>query len=370
MKKYVAVVYPFVPHYRKPIFDEFSSSSAEFDYTVFADTVGADKTIKASSEGGRFHFVRTPVSYFSTFLWQFGLLGPVLGSKYRIFVFLGNPYYISTWVYAIVARLLNKKVFFWTHGWLRKDGFLKGLFRNYFYRLSNGLLLYGERAKSIGLEHGFSSSRLHVIYNSLDYESQCAVRDKIKLGGGEAVDQFRDGSLYFACIARLTPECSFDIAIEALASLERQHGLRVPLVLIGDGPERGALEQQSKELGVDVRFCGAMYDERDIGPVLYHARAVVSPGKVGLTAIHSLTYGTPVITHGDAALQGPEVEAIQDGVSGSFFDRNSVSELTSAMLFWANKKRDDTERAMCEAAVEGKYTPSDQLRLIEKALAG
>ena len=39
----------------------------------------------------------------------------------------------------------------------------------------------------------------------------------------------------------------------------------------------------------------------------------VSPDKVGLTAIHSMAYGRPVITHDNMDRQGPEVEAVIPG---------------------------------------------------------
>ena len=43
-------------------------------------------------------------------------------------------------------------------------------------------------------------------------------------------------------------------------------------------------------------FQGAVFDESN-SELIYHSDLCVSPGNVGLTAIHSLTYGVPVATH-------------------------------------------------------------------------
>ena len=51
---------------------------------------------------------------------------------------------------------------------------------------------------------------------------------------------------------------------------------------------------------------------------LYFILHFVSPGNVGLTAIHSLSYGTPVLTHNNFNNQMPEVESIQPGFNGYF----------------------------------------------------
>lgn len=89
-----------------------------------------------------------------------------------VIIFLGNVNFLSTWLAALLAMLTRKRVLFWTHGWLRKEQGTKANIRNLFYRLAHGLLLYGNRAKMIGIENGFAKDRMYVVYNSLDYQTQ------------------------------------------------------------------------------------------------------------------------------------------------------------------------------------------------------
>lgn len=372
MRKKVAVIYPFVPHYRKPVFSTLAHCSDAFDYVFFADDTAIDKSIRSEVQSNDFTMRIAPVSEVRGWVWQSGLWRAVLGAEFNTLVFLGNPYYVSTWVYALLGRLFGKRVLFWTHGWLAKDSFLKRVVRNSFYRIAHGLLLYGDRAKSMGLEHGFKEQQLHVIYNSLDYSIQNTVRNSIeKLSDSrlQLPDVLRNYPMYAACIARLTSQCKFELAIDALAHIRESGERELPLVLIGDGPIKDALSEYAKERGVDVVFLGGLYNELEIGPILFNARVVISPGKVGLTAMHSLAYGTPVITHGDFDHQGPEFEAILDGVNGSFFHADDVEDLARKIIFWCSKIRTDEERRACFNVVEDRYTPTRQLELIEAAIS-
>ena len=61
------------------------------------------------------------------------------------------------------------------------------------------------------------------------------------------------------------------------------------------------------------------YDENEIGDLIYNADLCVSPGNVGLTAIHTLTYGTPVLSHANFPNQMPEFEAIDKDFTSFLF---------------------------------------------------
>jgi len=122
-------------------------------------------------------FQRAPARFLPLgVLVQRGLLRLALRRDVKAIVFLGDVHYASTWVSAAVARLVGKRVLFWTIGWHREEGGLKALVRRTFYRLSHGLLLYGHFAKQEALKRGFPAERLYVVYNSLDWEAQRIAR--------------------------------------------------------------------------------------------------------------------------------------------------------------------------------------------------
>lgn len=358
----VAIVYTHIPHYREAVFRRLISDGRT-RYTIYTSRGTLDSTIK-SYEGAGIDD-RSRLVKFGPFVWQTNLWGLVFDQEPEVVIFLGNPYILSTWIYAALARTVSRKVvLFWTHGWTRDDAGAKRVMRSLFYRLAHGLLLYGHRAKQLGERNGYSADGMFVIYNSLDYEAQRTCRMAL----GQAAAGSGEQTPYFVAIGRLVPSLALELAIEALRILQDDHGIRAPLLVIGDGPERGGLEQRVAACGVDVRFLGAMYDEAQIAPILAGSRALVSPGKVGLAAMHSLAYGTPVITHGDLDFQMPEVEAVRPGLTGDFFQRDDAASLAAVLRQWFVRPPSEGNRRLAIEDIERSYTPEAQHAAIERAI--
>jgi glycosyltransferase involved in cell wall biosynthesis len=64
--------------------------------------------------------------------------------------------------------------------------------------------------------------------------------------------------------------------VSALVSVAERARLEMPLVVIGDGPERASLEQSAAAAGRDFRMLGWL-DRRDVFRWLHHARLLVFP---------------------------------------------------------------------------------------------
>ncbi len=125
-----------------------------------------------------------------------------------------------------------------------------------------------------------------------------------------------------------------DLLLEAINSINEETP-KINLIIIGDGPERKDLEIKGIS-GIEnqwLHFTGACYDEEEIGKYLSKSDLCVSPGNVGLTAVHSLSFGTPVCTHDNMSNQMPEAGAIQDGYNGFFFREND-SKRGWLRLYW------------------------------------
>lgn len=101
-------------------------------------------------------------------------------------------------------------------------------------------------------------------------------------------------------MGRLTKVKKIDLIFEALAKLGNRN---YKLIIIGNGPEETHLKQAVKKLNLIsmVTFMGEIHDESILSWLIYNSDICISPGNVGLTAMHSLVYGTPVITNNDFA---------------------------------------------------------------------
>ena len=104
--------------------------------------------------------------------------------------------------------------------------------------------------------------------------------------------------------------------------------------------------------------------------MIYNADLCVSPGNIGLTAMHSLVFGTPAITHDDFPHQMPEFEAIKDGETGTFFKNGNVDSLAEGIVRWFEKHGNDREdvRKACMKEIDENWTPQFQIEVLRKNL--
>lgn len=107
---------------------------------------------------------------------------------------------------------------------------------------------------------------------------------------------------YVLALGELVPYKRFDLAIEACRRA------KLPLVIVGDGPERARLERQAE--GADVTFAGRVSD-REVVRHIAAARVFLHPGveDFGITTVEALAAGTPVV----GSAQGGTNEIVAPG---------------------------------------------------------
>jgi glycosyltransferase involved in cell wall biosynthesis len=137
------------------------------------------------------------------------------------------------------------------------------------------------------------------------------------------VDRFRglsgEPGDYYLIVSRLNPYKRIHLAIEAF------NQLRLPLVVVGEGPHRPALERMA---GPTVRFRGYVEDG-ELGRLLAGCRALVFPGEedFGITPLEANACGRPVV----AFRAGGALDTLREGVTGLFFREPTASALAGAI---------------------------------------
>ena len=366
------VVYCYFPHYRAGVIRELARTGS-IDFHFAADSRTNHKDIPAFASWDDLPYI--PVASFRIGRLELQPLLPLRVLQWRrsfdVIIFLGNPNIATTWIGLGLCRLFGIRTLLWTHGWLSPDSGAKGFLRDAFYRLADGLLLYGARAKELGVARGFEPGRMFVIWNSLDYETQRRWRLELE-GADRAGARYELLGFYgpaLLCSARVTKRSAQWLILDAIDCL-RQRGIDVGLVLIGDGEDLCRVAQEAKERGIKHRFFGAIYDESRIAEITMACDITVSPGKVGLTAMQSMAYGIPVISHGTMALQMPESEAIAPGVTGDFFEYGNPDQLSTVIERWLkllHVRREEIRRD-CIAMIEERYCPRVQAREMCRAV--
>jgi glycosyltransferase involved in cell wall biosynthesis len=123
----------------------------------------------------------------------------------------------------------------------------------------------------------------------------------------------------FLVVSALVPYKRIDVAIEACRLIG------APLLIVGDGPERGRLERSA---GPGVRFLGWRSDEQ-IRELYRHATAVLLPGTedFGMVPVEAQACGTPVVALG----VGGACETVIDGVTGLLVTDSSAGGFAEAL---------------------------------------
>ena len=379
MKSQVYIQYNCVAHYRARIF-ELLSKNDDYDFTIVADK-DADtpfmQTINDLEDRGIKQIIaktyqlaipKLPVLYF-----QPGAIWRIYNDKPSVIIALGSPYSITAWVLVIIGRLLRTPVLLWGHGLLGNEKGFKWWLRKVFYKLASGQLLYGEYAKQLLLEKGFDKNTLHVVYNSLDYDDQLDIYNKLtddmKLEFRQGLGMSTDEKL-LVFTGRLQPVKRLDLILDAMAILN-QKGLIVHVAFIGDGQEKERLSDLAivNNIGHQVHFLGSSFDERYLGLVLSSSDLCVIPSGAGLSIMHSMIFGTPVLIHDDIKNHFPEWEAVIEGETGFFYKFNDVQDLAAKIeeVLYPVVLKQQMEKN-CIDKIKRKYNPHVQEKLFVAAV--
>jgi L-malate glycosyltransferase len=205
---------------------------------------------------------------------------------------------------------------------------------------SDGLTAVSEYLRQETVEHfDISADRIDVIPNFVDlalYKRDAHPCHRSRLS--------ETGESIIMHISNFRPVKRVDDAVRVFARISRAIPAR--LILIGDGPERGRVQQTAEEEGVAERvtFLGK---QESVAEILACADLFLLPSATesfGLVALEAMSCGVPVI----ASKVGGLPEVVPDGEAGFLADIGDVETMAARGLEILADK--DRWRAMSAAA--------------------
>ena len=213
---------------------------------------------------------------------------------------------------------------------------------------------------------GIPANRIDVLYNGVDFGRFASTqRDQLRGQLGVKDDEFLVGS-----VGRLAPVKNFPLLLRAICAPGMD---KVIVTLVGDGPERGALEALVRELELSerVRFLGHRDDVADLLAAMdVFVLPSISEG-MSNTLLEAMAAGIAVV----ASNVGGNPEIVRDKVDGLLFEsgnvaalRRKLQELLADKVLRMKFGEAGRERVLLDFSLEAMITRYE--RLYESVFAG
>jgi glycosyltransferase involved in cell wall biosynthesis len=306
-----------LPVYRAPFFDALAGA-CEGGLSVFAGQPRPEESIATTTTlsvarytpAHNMHLLRGPIYL----CYQRGLIDWLSDWNPQALIVEANPRYLSTPAAVSWMHRRGRPVLGWGLGAPTAGGFRASL-RLSFLRQFDALLTYSRRGADEYTALGFPADKIFVAPNA------AAARPSQPMP--ERQDRF-DGRPNILFVGRLQARKRVDDLFRACAALN--DAIQPRLVIVGDGPERPALEVLAKQFYPRAEFPGALHGP-ELAPYFSTADLFVLPGTGGLAVQEAMSYGLPIIMgQGD----GTNDDLVREG-NGWQVPPGDLSALTEAL---------------------------------------
>jgi len=225
-----------------------------------------------------------------------------------------NPRYLATSSAVKWMHTRGRKVIGWGLGSAPLSRPLTGLrqkSRISFLSQFDALISYSQRGAEEYASLGFPREKIFVAYNSVSPKPE--TNRQLPITNTQPVILF---------VGRLQSRKRVDSLLRACAEM----GSNPRLIIVGDGPERAALELLAKNIYPSAEFIGAKHGA-ELNPYFAQADLFVLPGTGGLAVQEAMSHGLPVIV---AKGDGTQDDLVREG-NGWQIPPEDYGALVSAM---------------------------------------
>ena len=279
----LAVQQRVLPNYRAPFFD-LLASACEGGMSLFTGLPRPVEGITTAKElqvanyrpGQNIHLLNG-----SLYLcYQLGLIDWLENWDADALIVEANARYLSTPSAVTWMHHRKRPVVGWGLGSPPVSGFRKGR-RFSFINQFDALIAYSQRGAEEYAGLGFPKEKIFVAHNSV------SAPPPFPLPSRPLKFDIRPHILF---VGRLQARKRIDYLLKACARLKS----KPRLIIIGEGPEREALQSFAREIYPTTEFIGARHGA-ELTPYFTEADLFVLPGTGGLAVQEAMSYGLPVI---------------------------------------------------------------------------
>lgn len=290
-----------LPRYRVPFFDHLAEA-CDGGLGLYAGSPRPQEAIPEAEmlqvaqlhHGRNLHLFRTPFYL----CWQLDLMSWLRTWNPDSLIMEANPRYPASRAAKDWMKARGRPVLGWGLGAPEEQSVLapaRAWLRQRFFRGFDVLLAYSDRGAEEYAALGYPRDRIVIAANAVaPPPATKPIRSPLK---------DRPARLIF--VGRLQARKRVDLLLKACAEINPAP----TLVIVGDGPERSALESLAKQVFPVTRFLGTQFGEA-LQAALNSADLFILPGTGGLAIQQAMAAGLPVIV---AEGDGTQEDLVSDG---------------------------------------------------------
>ncbi len=289
-----------LPAYRAPFFD-LLAQSCRGGVSVFAGQPREDEALGALGElhvAEHFHGENVYLGSGKLYAcYQRGLLPWLEAFRPDALIVEANPRYLSTPRAVGWMREHGLPVIGWGLGAPPVGSFWRRMLRERFLAQFDALLTYSRAGAEQYCQAGFAREKILVAPNAATPRPIQPPPERPDAFSGRPVVLF---------VGRLQPRKRVDLLLRACANLPPE--LQPRLVIVGDGPERPALEALASQVYPQAEFAGEKRGA-ELEPFWAEADLFALPGTGGLAIQEAMSHGLPVMV---AEADGTQADLVRD----------------------------------------------------------
>ncbi len=279
-----------LPNYRAPFFD-LLASACDGGMSLFTGLPRPREGIVTTDQlrianyvmGKNIHLFSGPFYL----CYQQGLMDWLKDWNPDALIVEANPRYLSTTSAVKWMHEQDRPVIGWGLG-APPVSRLREERRVAFLRQFDAMICYSQRGANEYADLGFPIDNIFVAHNSVSPAPTWSLPDRPDIFNPSTGSGHPQPCVLF--VGRLQARKNVDLLLGACAEME----LQPRLIIVGDGPERAALESLAQEIYPSAEFIGAKHGA-ELKAYFEEADLFVLPGTGGLAVQEAMSYGLPVI---------------------------------------------------------------------------
>ena len=366
---------PALPKYRYPIFKKLSSIKY-FDVEFWISDYDTALPKIETSDFNTFAYNLTNINLiFTKLVWDPIQWKSSSRSDIDVLVLSWNIRVVSLLPSIVKARLNNKVVVLWGHGYSKHESKLSLILRDFVGKCANALVFYDYNSLDNFKIRNKKTPLLTCAPNTIDTTEINNAIEYWKSRPDDLLNFKFVNSLIdttnIIYIGRFFPENNLVFLLNQMPNvlLKRPN---TKLILIGKiNTHANSLMKLASDLNItnSIIFAGELYNEIDIAPFMLCSKFFCYPDNIGLSLIHSFAYNLPVLTSDNIKSHNPEIFYLENGKNGLLYKHaNNEDFLYKALYFLESDIHD--YNINCKKTIKYNCSVDNMINGFEEAIVG